>query len=209
MEQSTDLQTWMPYDSLPEQLRSYEALAQDFRAQVENRSTSAAGEKFTQFVQKLVPQIEVGSKFNYPILNSKRSNDEGVDLIANGKDGHSVLYIQSKLWVDRAEKIDSVISNFEAYLKNHHTQSSLVGPQYRFDLSNNEDVYFMLVTLSSLKGIVKKYKERPRSSVAFYEQQIARDRGSLRNSVVMPNRCRPSAPAAGSGRHCGSQTLAA
>jgi hypothetical protein len=61
----------------------------------------------------LVPQSEVGTGFEMPELNSKLSNDGGIDLIAKDKKTDRTLYIQSKLYVDRAEAIDSVLSKFQ------------------------------------------------------------------------------------------------
>jgi len=90
-------------DRLPDYLESYDSLTQHFRGQLEDLSTTEKGKKFEQFVQRLIPRTEVGSDFNLPDLHGK-SGDEGVDLITQGKEGRSVLYIQARI-VIRAEEV--------------------------------------------------------------------------------------------------------
>src|SRR5947209_17177293 len=116
MKEQNDWLNLVNENSLPDHLKSYEALAQHVRANLEGLSTTEKGNRFATSMLKLVPQTEAGSDFVLPVLNEKKSGDEGVDMTASGKDGsRKILYVQSKLWVDRAEKIDSVISNFQAY----------------------------------------------------------------------------------------------
>ena len=71
--------------NFPEYLSSFEALQQHFRAQLEGLSTTEKGKRFAQFVQKLVPQTDIGADFDLPILSDKVSGDEGVDLSAQGR----------------------------------------------------------------------------------------------------------------------------
>ncbi len=108
--------TAMAAGDFPVYLRSYDSLAQHFRAELAGLTTTLKGDRFANFVRKAVPQTDVGAGFELPIMNAKKSHDEGVDLTAQSKDHQSILCIQSKLWVDRADDIDQVISTFKAYL---------------------------------------------------------------------------------------------
>ncbi len=170
-------QNSIPEESFPEHLRSYEALEQHFRANLEGLATTVKGSKFASAVQKLVPQTEIGADFTLPVLNEKKSNDEGVDMIARGKeDRNKVLYIQSRLWLDRAEKIDSVISNFQAYTEAQQLPN--INGQLMFTYEHVPP-HFLLVTLSTLKGILKRYEKRSFSSKEFYRQCLAEGRISF------------------------------
>jgi hypothetical protein len=88
-------------------------------------------------------------------------------LTAQSRNSSSQLHIQSKLWIDRSEAIDSILSKFQSYESNHNLDSS--GNQYLLDLDNPTTQY-MVVTLSSLKGILKRYEEQRYSSRNFYQQ---------------------------------------
>lgn len=157
-------------DKFPDYLVSLDSLAQHFRAQLEGLSPTDKGHKFAQFVQRLVPQTEVGARFGRPLLRGK-PGDEGVDLTADSEHDRSLLYVQAKLWVDRADDIDSVLSKFQGYIATHH--SKLSGQQYQFDAEVDEQpAYFVLVTLSPLAGILKKYKNRGLASKPFYQQCV-------------------------------------
>ena len=89
-------------------------------------------------------------------------------MTASGKDGsRKILYVQSKLWVDRAEKIDSVISNFQAYTIAQQTPISKNQFLFNFDAV---PPHFLLVTLSPLYGILKKYENRDFASKARFKR---------------------------------------
>jgi hypothetical protein len=162
-------QGWATDDGFPIYLKSYQSLEQHFRAQFQGLSTTAKGDRFAHFTKKLIPQTEIGLDFDSPVLNEKKSGDEGIDLTAQGKDGNSVLYVQTKLWVDRADDIDSIPSKFQAYL--HQSNSPI---QKRMFDSNDTlpRPHFLLVTLSSLKGIRQQYEKREFASKNFYRQCI-------------------------------------
>ncbi len=149
----------------PEYLVSYEALEQHFRAQLEGLTTTEKGRRFATFVQRLVPQTERGSGYEAPEMNPKQSDDRGVDLTARGRDGVSLLHIQAKLWIDRAEAIDSIISKFKDFLSTCYPgqgdQSSLP--------FEDIPVNFQVVTLSSLGRILDKYRSRQFASRQFFD----------------------------------------
>jgi len=151
--------------NLPEYLSSFESLQQHFRAQLEGLSTTDKGDKFTHFVQRLIPQTDVGTDFELPILSRNKSVDQGVDLVARSKIEDASLYVQSKIWVDRAEVIDSVISKFQAY-----TGTSRDSAQGILIDTSNTKAHFLLVTLSPLDGILERYGKTEFASKVFYRQ---------------------------------------
>jgi hypothetical protein len=154
----------------PEYLSSFDALQQHFRGQLEGLSTTEKGRRFAHFVQKLIPQTEVGGNFDLPTLSERISGDGGVDLTAQSKVNGEQLYIQSKLWVDRADDIDSVISKFQAYTVTEHG----VQPPLFEDTSSK--FRFALVTLSPLAGIIDRYKKKGFASKGFYRQCVSEGR---------------------------------
>jgi len=159
-------------ERFPPHLASYEALAQHFRANLQGLNSTEKGLKFASSMRKLIPQTEAGADFALPSLNPKISNDGGVDLKAIGKDDiHKVLYIQSKLWVDRAQDIDGVLSNFEAYLQEQRAPHD----QLAFDFDDPLPS-FLLVTLSPLASLIKRYESRGSSSKSFYQRCQAEQR---------------------------------
>lgn len=157
--------------TFPDYLNSFESLQQHFRAQLEGITTTAKGKRFAQFVQKLVPQTDIGSDFDLPTLSDRVSGDDGVDLTATGKADETQLYVQSKLWVDRAETVDSVISKFQAFSRTgvQEGQASLFG-------ANGRKSFFLLVTLSPLAGILDRYKAKEFASKQFYSQLLQENR---------------------------------
>jgi len=172
MEYQTDQPSSVSEDLFPDYLGSYDSLAQHFRGQLEGLSNTEKGDRFAHFVQRLVPQTEVGPDFGLPELREKKSGDEGVDLIAQGKDSRSVLYIQARLWVDRADDIDSVLSKFQAYL----AEGQVKGQQYRLPDLESQPSHCMLVTLSRLDRILKQYEKRQFASRDFYQRLRAERR---------------------------------
>jgi hypothetical protein len=156
---------------LPNYLETFDLLQQHIRSQFEGLNTTEKGKRFARFVQRLVPQAEAGAGFDVPDLNSKLSNDGGVDLIGQDKDKKTgrTLYIQSKLYVDRADSIDSVISKFQAFTSSEKSQMSLFGN----DETSN---HFLLITLSPLSGILDKYKKQQYASKSFYERCVRENR---------------------------------
>ena len=93
----------------PNYLETFELLQQHIRGQLEELNTTEKGKRFAGFVRRLIPQADAGAGFEMPEFSSKLSNDGGVDLIGRDKKTDRTLYIQSKLHVDRADSIDSVI----------------------------------------------------------------------------------------------------
>jgi hypothetical protein len=147
---------------LPNYLDSFHALEQHFRSQFDGLTSTEKGDRFAHFVQRLIPQTDIGTEYEVPELRKKLSKDGGIDLIAQGKGNDSVLFIQSKEWVDRAETIDNVLSKFKANVTDSN-QTQL------FDISQPK-THFLLVTLSPLKGILESYLKTDFASRAFYQE---------------------------------------
>lgn len=157
----------------PNYLESFDSLQQHIRGQLEGLSTTEKGKRFAGFVQRLVPQSEPGTGFELPKLNSKLSNDGGVDLTAKDKSTDRTLYIQSKLYVDRADTIDSVLSKFQAFKANEETSDK---SQLSLFDSDKASSHFLLVTLSPLSGILEKYQKQQYASREFYDRCISEKR---------------------------------
>ena len=145
----------------PEYLESFDFQQQHIRAQLEGLNTTEKGNRFAHFVQRLIPQSDVASGFETPELSGTISRDGGVDLVAQGRNSDKVLFVQSKLWVDRADKIDSVVSKFQAFIRMGADQQPLL-----FDLDESAK-HFMLVTLSPISGILDSYRRQNYSSKAL------------------------------------------
>jgi hypothetical protein len=98
------------------------------------------------------------------------ASDGGVDLVAQGRNSDKSLYIQSKLWVDRADTIDSVVSKFQAF-----TRMATDQQPWLFDVDEGAK-HFVLVTLSPISRILKRYEKQGYSSKTFYQQCIDENR---------------------------------
>lgn len=154
----------------PSFLVSQEALQQHFRAQLEGLNSTEKGQRFARFVERLIPQTDFGSNFTAPVLSERAAADGGVDLSGRSRLDDSMLFIQAKLWVDKAETVDSVISKFEAF-----TTTSKDGQLELLDVSSLRH-HFALVTLSPLDGIIERYEKKNYSSKQFYDRCKAENR---------------------------------
>jgi len=167
--------TTTPFDifseDFPDYLKSYDALSQYFRGQLSNLSSTEKGDRFAHAVVKLVPQTDMGMEFDLPSLNSKKTRDGGIDLIAKGNNNKN-LYIQSKLWIDTIGDIDSILSNFHSYSTSLEVTDN---GQLTFDYGNL-DSSFMVVTLSPLKNLINLYEKKSFTSKNFYKEKTKEKR---------------------------------
>ena len=156
----------------PDFLNSYNSFMQHIRGELEGLNSTDKGKRFAQFVKELFPETDMSKKFDSPSFNEKQSHDEGIDLVAQGKDGHSVLYIQSKLHIDRAATLDNILSEFYAYYQTRHGDQ----PNSQLTLFNDERLpHFLIATCSVLDGIIRNYEGRSLSSKHFYEQLLQKN----------------------------------
>jgi len=85
-------------------------------------------------------------------------------MFADRREGSGRLLIQSKLFLDRADDLDSVISKFAAFTAGLDSDPSGQG---RLDYDHIPD-HFLTVTLSKMGGILKKYAGKHYSSKQSY-----------------------------------------
>lgn len=150
----------------PEYLSNYEGMVQHFRAQLEGLSSTEKGRRFARLSQRITPQTEFGAAFPLPEIGPNESHDEGVDLTAYMDDRTAVLYGQAKLWIDRVEDLDGILSKFEAFQTKYHTENGT--DQFTLAFSDPR-VTFFIVTLSDVSSILQKYEKKRLSSRAFYD----------------------------------------
>ncbi|MCA9926288.1 MAG: hypothetical protein KC421_28150 [Anaerolineales bacterium] len=155
----------MNLEMLPDYLKSYDALIQHFRAELDTYSNTEKGDRFAHFIQRLFPQTYLNEDFGQPELSTKKSRDRGIDLTAKHRIKDVLLHGQAKLWIDKSETIDSILSKFQdVTAKASSTITS--GGQYVFDFSQQS--HFLITTLSKLDGILKRYENREFASKSFY-----------------------------------------
>jgi hypothetical protein len=165
----------MSSNNLPEHLQSYENLSQNFRAELKGLSSKSKGDRFEKFVKALIPETDFGVNFEAPEIIGQ-TGDGGVDLIAEGKDGNSKLYIQAKLTIDRVEEIDGIIRKFAEW---HAKKYQLYAPGgqtsflSRLDLEG-EQVSFLVITLSPISNILAKYESKSLSADFYTKWKDAR-----------------------------------
>jgi hypothetical protein len=142
-------------------------MVQHFRAQLEGLTTTEKGRRFARFSQRIVPQTEFGAAFPLPEIGPNESHDEGVDLTAYNNDRTGVLYGQAKLYIDRVEALDTILSKFEAFQSKYHTEKG--DDQFTLAFSD-PSVTFFIVTLSDISSIVQRYEKKQFSSRSFYDR---------------------------------------
>ena len=79
----------------PGYLESFALLQQHIRSQLENLNNTEKGAHFAHFVQRLIPQSEVGSGFQIPRLGDTVASDGGVDLVAQGRNADKDMHPKS------------------------------------------------------------------------------------------------------------------
>jgi hypothetical protein len=151
----------------PEYLSSYEGMVQHFRAQLENLQTTEKGRRFARLSQRIVPQTEFGALFPLPEIGPNESHDEGVDLTAYNNERTAVLYGQAKLYIDRVEALDTILSKFEAFQSKYHTDRGTGQGTLAF---TDPSVTFFIITLSDVDSIVRRYEKKQLSSRSFYDR---------------------------------------
>ncbi len=173
-------------NEMPDFLNDYDLMIQHFRSELEDK---VRGKKFERFVQKLIPQTEIGDDFYLPNLqNESPSSDDGVDIIAEGKTGKYMLCVQAKFEINRKDTIDSIISKFLHFNKTHtFVESTSVQGNKKTKSSrrshkaeqsiDTDDLFsvkkvikYMIVTLSPLSSIIQKYEDSRLSSKEFYSE---------------------------------------
>jgi hypothetical protein len=100
-----------PQPNFPHFLQNYANLQNHFEEQFEDDDSNQRGDKFADFVEKLILKTDFGRKFT-SVERQKRSHDGGVDFIARATDG-AELWVQSKYRVKGKEDFDRIISKWQ------------------------------------------------------------------------------------------------
>lgn len=161
---------------LPRFLHSFEELAMHFAEHFEGLSGPDRGERFVDFVLRLVPLTEEGRAFTGLVLSEKVSHDDGVDLLTATNDAGERLYVQSKYKIRQKEEFDSIVSKFCNYddLLRRAQQRNELFPEAP---GAAPTAVYMIVTSAKLAGIVERYQESQLASRDFYQMLI--DEGRL------------------------------
>lgn len=136
---------------------------------LEGQPPGEKGDRFARFVTRLLPQTKLGTNFGIPELRSVKTHDKGIDLIARGKDGHSLLYIQAKKLIKSAQDIRDVLDGFNEFLTTTVETPGVFQYKLRFD-DEQLRPHCLLFTLSRIAGIVKAYESRPSTTRELYER---------------------------------------
>lgn len=167
-------------EDFPYFLQSYENLSEHLRGMFDELQLSSKekGDRFTDFVTKIIPLTEIGIRVQFETIERrKHSYDGGVDIICRNADGTHILYIQSKLTLNRVDDFDSVLSKFQNYTKKHHPAAKLGLWKEELDKKQYPDISYMVVTLSKLENIIHTYKKEQYPAKPFY--QDLKDEGQL------------------------------
>ncbi|CAO3420746.1 AIPR family protein [Azospirillum doebereinerae] len=151
-------------EELPKFLQSYNNLRDHFEEHFEKSTSNERGDRFVDFVQKLIPFTEVGKDFPDIKISSKKSHDKGIDLFSASNENGENLFVQSKYKIRSKDDIDSVFSKFQAVMRD-------VQKDKKLDLFSSMDdrTQYMLVTSSLAESAFDNYEKSGLSSVDFYK----------------------------------------
>src|SRR2546421_2078501 len=138
----------------PDFLRSYEDLSEHLRGLFDELQLSSKekGDRFTDFVTKIIPLTEIGIRVQFETIERrKHSYDGGVDIVCRNADGTHILYVQSKLTLNKVDDFDTVLAKFQNYTKKHHPAAELGLWKDELDKKKCPDISYMIVTLSKLE----------------------------------------------------------
>lgn len=160
-------------DQYPTFLRDYGGLLSHFNSQFADLNSYERGDKFVQFVQRLIPHSSVGERFEVPKLRQV-SHDKGVDLECESKDKTEQLFVQSKYTIKGVDDIDGIISKFRDYKHSFVEISEEDEKPKQLNLLEinhpPKTIRFMIVTASDIREILAKYEKSKRPSLAFYKE---------------------------------------
>jgi len=157
---------------LPTYLNSLGDLRDAFDHYSKNGSNTEKGTEFAQSVCKIIPLLSFGTDYLEPKINSKKSNDHGIDIRALSSDEKRTLYIQSKYTIREKGDLDGIISLFQAYHEEMYSQDKQNAPLLAMledQFSDEDKSVYAIFTLSKLEGILEKYTNSQLSSVSFFK----------------------------------------
>src|SRR6266849_3649707 len=88
----------------PEFLQSYEDLSEHLRGLFDEQELlpKEKGDKFAKFVKQILPLTEIGLRLQFETVELRQhSHDGGVDIVCRNSDGTHILYVQSKLTLNK------------------------------------------------------------------------------------------------------------
>jgi AIPR protein len=168
------------FENFPYFLQSYENLSEHLRELFDEQQLSPKekGDRFVEFVTKIIPLTEIGIQVQFETIElRKHSHDEGIDIVCMNAERTHILYVQSKLTLNKVEDVATIFSNWQNYMKKHHPAPELGLWSSEVDKKKYPDVSFMIVTLSKLDNIVNLYAKGHYSSQPFYSE--LKDAGKL------------------------------
>jgi hypothetical protein len=160
-------------EDFPYFLQSYENLSEHLRGLFDEQELSSKekGDKFAEFITKIIPLTDIGIQAQFETIEIRQhSHDGGVDIACMNADRTHILYVQSKLTLNKVEDVDSVFSKWHNYMRKHHPapEVSLWGTEV--DKKKHPDITFKIATLSKLENIMRLYAKGHYSSQPFYRQ---------------------------------------
>lgn len=158
-----------PTDQYPDFLQSYDLLKQHFDANLDFLSNTKKGNKFADFSRRIIPfcdDIRIDIKSDDLTLR-QASHDQGVD-IEGLTSSNQYIYGQSKYSILQIDHIDSIFSKFQDFdTKQHGIQNQR--QLSMFDSDKEEEINYVIITLSNISNLLKKYENSTRPSTKFYQ----------------------------------------
>lgn len=163
---------------LPHFLLSFENLTAHFDEHFGDLGSNERGDTFLNLAEKLVPLFDEFSEFPPPVANSKKTHDQGVDLLTSEPVDGKLLCVQSRYKLREKAAFDGVISKFNDF------ESSLRPPQPQPDLFPNPKATslttpvptFAVVTSSKLENIIRLYETSAHTSKSYYDILVSERR---------------------------------
>ena len=166
---------------LPYFLQSFENLMAHLEEQFGDLGSNERGDTFLNLAEKLVPLLDEFSEFAAPIPNTKKSHDQGVDLLTSEPVHGKILCVQSKYKIRDKAAFDGVISkfrDFESSLRPRKLQPDLFLP-HESETEEAPVPAFAVVTSSKLDNIVRLYEKSSLTSKSYYTTLVGEKRLTL------------------------------
>jgi hypothetical protein len=155
--------------NLPYFIQSYDQLKQHFEANLDSLTNYEKGKKFADFSRRILPFCETDFVIDCDSLTLRQdSHDGGVDIEGKSED-EQALYIQSKYSILQLDHIDAILSKFQEFdIKNNREENQ--GQLSLFGREELKPPIYIIVTLSNVNNLLKKYESSNRPSVTFYNK---------------------------------------
>ena len=162
----------MSTQQFPGFLQTPEAFSTHLEGQFSDLDNLDRGDSFLEFATRLVPLCDFWAGFQKPLKSKKKTHDKGVDFEATSDDGNVRFCGQSKYRMREVSDFDQVISKFRSYeIGSGSSQLPLVETS-----KDAPELRFVLVTSSSLEGIISRYEKSSLPSKSAYQKYQAAGR---------------------------------